>query len=111
MGCNNAYRFLLCIIWHSNISFNLSIHFIFTLVLDNFCENALDLSNDKLIVDSTKWQFGTYCQWLISAVDDKHYVILEFENIDVRIVELDYLLTRCYLSFYKLARGLAISRN
>ena len=90
MGCNTAYGLLLCIIWHSNISFNLSIHFIFTYVLDNLCENALDLSNDKLIVDSTKWQFGTYCQWLISAVDDKHYVTLEFENINVRIPELDY---------------------
>ena len=80
MGCNTAYRFLLCIIWH----------FIFTHVLDNLCENALDLSNDKLIVDDTKLQFGTYCQWLISAVDDKHYVILEFENVNVRIPELDY---------------------
>ena len=90
MGCNTAYRFLLCIIWHSNISFNLSNNFIFTHVLDNLCENALDLSNDKLIVDDTKLQFGTYCQWLISAVDDKHYVILEFENVNVRIPELDY---------------------
>ena len=90
MGCNTAYGLLLCIIWHSNISFNLSNHFIFTYVLDNLCENALDLSNDKLIVDDTKLQFGTYCQWLISAVDDKHYVILEFENVNVRIAELDY---------------------
>ena len=91
MGCNTAYRFLLCIIWHSNISINLSYHFIFTHVLDNLCENALDLSNDKLIVDDTKLQFGTYCQWLISAVDDKHYVTLEFENINVRIWKLNYM--------------------
>ena len=68
----------------------MSNHFIFTHVLDNLCENALDLSNDKLIVDDTKLQFGTYCQWLISAVDDKHYVILEFENVNVRIPELCY---------------------
>ena len=68
----------------------MSNHFIFTHVLDNLCKNALDLSNDKLIVDDSKWQFGTYCQWLISAVDDKHYVILEFENVNVRIAELDY---------------------
>ena len=91
MGCNTAYRFLLCIIWHSNISFNLSNHFIFTHVLDNLCENALDLSNDKLIVDDTKLQFGTYCQWLISAVDDEHYVTLEFENLDVRKYKFNYL--------------------
>ena len=64
--------------------------YVFTHILDNVCKNALDLSNDKLIVDDTKLQFGTYCQWLISAVDDKHYVILEFENVDVRIAELDY---------------------
>ena len=69
----------------------MSNHFIFTHVLDNLCKNALDLSNDKLIVDDSKWQFGTYCQWLISAIDDKHYVILEFENVDVRIAELDYV--------------------
>ena len=68
----------------------MSNHFIFTHVLDNLCKNALDLSNNKLIVDDSKWQFGTYCQWLISAIDDKHYVILEFENVDVRIAELDY---------------------
>ena len=59
--------------------------------LDNLCENALDLTNNKLTIESN-WQFGTYCQWLISAVDDKHYVILEFENIDVRIAEFNYLL-------------------
>ena len=68
----------------------MSNHFIFTHVLDDLCKNALDLSNDKLIVDDSKWQFGTYCQWLISAIDDKHYVILEFENVDVRIADLDY---------------------
>ena len=100
MGCNTTYRFLLCIIWHSNISFNLSNHFIFTHVLDNLCENALDLSNDKLIVDDTKLQFGTYCQWLISAIDDKHYVILEFENVNVRIPELDYFVIYLVNLFY-----------
>ena len=64
-------------------AFNLRNNFIFTHALDNLCENALDLSNGKLIVESY-WPFGTYCQWLISAVDEKHYVNLEFENIDVR---------------------------
>ena len=64
--------------------------YVFTHILDNLCKNALDLSNDKLIIDNN-WQFGTYCEWLISAMDDKHYVILEFENIDVKIAQLDYL--------------------
>ena len=48
------------------------------------------MSNRKLIVDNNL-QYGTYCQWLISAIDDMHYVILEFENVDVRIAELDYV--------------------
>ena len=71
-------------------AFNLRNNIYFIYVLDNFCENALDLSNGKLIVDNN-WPFGTYCQWLISAVDDEHYVNLEFENIDVRFAELNYL--------------------
>ena len=48
------------------------------------------MTNGKLIVESY-WPGGTYCQWLISAVDDEHYVNLEFENIDVRFAELKYL--------------------
>ena len=43
-----------------------------------------------MIVDNN-WPFGTYCKWLILAVDDEHYVNLEFENIDVRFAELNYL--------------------
>ena len=58
--------------------------------LDNWCENALDLTIGKLIVESNL-PFGTYCQWMISAVDDTHYVNLEFENLDVRIAELNNL--------------------
>ena len=73
--------FLLCISWQWYVSFN---------ILDNLCQNALDLSNGKLIVESY-WPGGTYCQWLISALDGEHYVNLEFENIDVRFAELNYL--------------------
>ena len=66
------------------------------------CKKALDLSNGTLIVENdwSKWPLGTHCQWLISAVDDEHYVNLEFENIDVGIAELNYLPCLILLSFY-----------
>ena len=66
-------------------------NFISTNALDNWCENALDLSNGKLIVDSN-WPLGKYCQWLISAIDDNYYVNLEFQNLNVRIAKLNCLL-------------------
>ena len=47
------------------------------------------MSNGKLIVESNDWPLGTHCQWNIPAIDDKHYVNLEFENIDVRIAEFN----------------------
>ena len=74
----------------TRFAFNLRNNFIFTHPLDNLCENALDLTNGNLIVDNN-WPGGTYCQWLISALDDDHYVNLEFENIDVRFAELKYI--------------------
>ena len=58
------------------------------LLIDNLCKKALNLNNEILIVES-HFPYGTYCQWIISAVDDKHYVNLEFENIDVRIAEFN----------------------
>ena len=61
---------------------------LFKHVIDNICENALD-GNGKLIVEN-HWSVGTNCQWLISAEDDKHYINLEFEHLDVRTYELDY---------------------
>ena len=81
---------MIALFCNRRFAFNLRNNFIFTHALDNLCENALDLSNGKLIVESY-WPGGTYCQWLISAVDDEHYVNLEFENIDVRFAELTYL--------------------
>ena len=57
-------------------------NFIFTYVIDNLCQNALDLTNGKLIVDNN-WPLRTYCQWLISAEDESSYITLEFENINV----------------------------
>ena len=88
----------LCIILFCNRT--LRNNFIFTYALDNLCDNSLNLSNGKLIVESNL-PFGTYCKWLISAVDDKHYVIMEFDNLEVRIAELNYLpWLILYLYFY-----------
>ena len=56
------------------------------------------MSNGKL--ESNNLPVGTYCQWNIPAEDDEHYVNLEFENIDVRITELNYLPCLILLSFY-----------
>ena len=60
----------------------LFLQFHFNYVIDNLCQNALDLINGKLIVDNN-WPVGTYCQWLISAEDESSYITLEFENINV----------------------------
>ena len=58
-------------------------NFIFSYVADNLCQNALDLTKSKLIVDNN-WLFGAaYCQWLISAEDENAYITLEFQNINV----------------------------
>ena len=46
------------------------------------CNNALNLSNGKLIVDNN-WLVGTYCHWLISAEDENSYITLDFQNINV----------------------------
>ena len=84
---------------------NLKNNFILIHALDNWCSNALDLSNSKLIVESN-WPVGTNCKWLISAVDDKHYVNLEFENVDVRIAEFTSLHTMFNFVTYHLFRSL-----
>ena len=76
---NDSYYVLFC---NKAFSFNLSNNLFFTNVLDNLCQNALDLSNSKLIVDNN-WPLGTYCQWLISAEDENSYIAIEFQNINV----------------------------
>ena len=54
----------------------------FYYLLDNLCQNALDLSNKKLIVDNDwPWEFN--CQWLISAKNDSSCITLEFQTIKV----------------------------
>ena len=69
---------------NKTFSFNLHNYFIFTLVLDNLCQNALNLTNGngKLIVDNNR-PIGTYCQWLISAKNENSYITLQFQNINV----------------------------
>ena len=52
-------------------------------MVDNLCDNALDLVNRQLKVEDN-WPVSTYCQWLISAQDYDGYVTLEFENFNVR---------------------------
>ena len=54
-------------------------------LIDNLCDNALDLTIGQLIVENN-WPHGTYCQWLLSAQDDDDYVTLEFPNFNVRII-------------------------
>ena len=55
----------------------------FALLTDNICDNALDLANGILNVKDN-WPHGTYCQWMISAPNNDAYVILEFQNLDVK---------------------------
>ena len=57
-------------------------NFIFTYILDNLCKNALDLTNNKLVVNNI-WPAGTFCQWLISVEDENSYITLEFQNMNV----------------------------
>ena len=76
-------------------------------MIDNLCDNALDLTNEMLIVEYN-WPDGTYCQWLISTQEDDGYVTLEFQNFNVRnTIELkklfDYLdgyLSKVYFRLY-----------
>ena len=52
-------------------------------MIDNLCDNALDLTNEILTVENN-WPDSTYCQWLISTQDNDGYVTLEFQNFYVR---------------------------
>ena len=54
---------------------------IFTYVLVNMCNEALDLSIGKLIVKIM--EVNLFCKWLISAEDENSYITLEFQNINV----------------------------
>ena len=51
-------------------------------MIDNLCDNALDLENGILNVKNN-FARGTYCQWMISAQDNDGYVTLEFQSFNV----------------------------
>ena len=52
-------------------------------MIDNICDNALDLANGILHVENN-WLDGTFCRWLISTQDNDSYVTLDFQNFNVR---------------------------
>ena len=57
----------------------------FILLKDNVCQNALDLTNGQLTVE-TNFPPGTYCQWKISSQDENEYVTLVFHSLNVKIL-------------------------
>ena len=75
-------------------------------MIDNLCDNALDLTNEMLIVEYN-WPDGTYCQWLISTQEDDGYVTLEFQNFNVRnsvaskrnLHEINFLIAVVFLTW------------
>ena len=81
MSLNKFLMFIaycdICNFW-KNLPLILSPYF----SIDNLCENALDLNNGILIVNSGLPYIE--CQWLIAATDETQYVVMEFQNINVR---------------------------
>ena len=62
-------------------------HFFYSYLslLDNLCQNALNLTHNEHINIQDNWPMGTYCQWMISAKDEAgSYITLEFNYIKVR---------------------------
>ena len=55
---------------------------IFSFLLGDLCEDALDLSSGKLNIDNS-WRLGTYCQWLLPVEDDNSYITVEFHKLEV----------------------------
>ena len=47
----------------------------------DLCDNALE---NEMLSAFASWPHGTYCHWLISTQDNDGYVILEFQNFNVR---------------------------
>ena len=55
----------------------------FNFLIDNWCDNALDLINNHLIGNET-WPDGIQCQWLVYTPFNNSFITLEFSNIMVR---------------------------
>ncbi len=55
----------------------------FNFLIDNWCDNALDLINNHLIVNENL-PYGIHCQWLIYTEINNSFITLEFSNITVR---------------------------
>ena len=55
----------------------------FNFLIDNWCDNALDLINNQLIVNENL-PYGIHCQWLIYTAINNGFITLEFSNITVR---------------------------
>ena len=55
----------------------------FNFLIDNSCDNALDLINNHLIVNENL-PYGIHCQWLIYTANNNSFITLEFSNITVR---------------------------
>ena len=65
---------------------------IFSFLLGDLCEDALDLSSGKLNIDNS-WRLGTYCQWLLPVEDDNSYITVEFHKLEVS-TRINLLLVR-----------------
>ena len=53
---------------------------------DEFCKNALDLSNGTgTLTIANEWSVGMYCQWELPIEDDKSYITIEFQHLNVSI--------------------------
>ena len=56
---------------------------IFSSLKDNWCHNALDLTNNNLFVDENLPD-GIHCQWLVYTTNKDSFITLEFSNLTVR---------------------------
>ena len=50
---------------------------------DNWCDNALDLINNHLVVEEN-WPDGMHCQWLVYSRNAYDFITLEFSIMMVR---------------------------
>ena len=73
------------------------LHCLLCFLQDNICDNVLNLNNGQLIVED-EFPYGTHCQWVISAQDDVSYVILEFQDVNVKKILCSFKIIMCILN-------------